>query len=438
MLGSAAETIDVVLYQGRFYFHYPASRSNALVNDLIDAAAKGVTVRVILERADWNLDNTEENRDVAQVLAGSGVEVYFDPPGTTSHTKLVIVDGKYVFVGSNNWNHYSLNVNNEANVLIDSEKTAQAFTRYFESILAESDTEFSPPIEAIPAERFMESSGRYVLLLDMCDSASYDLDSQTGHIHMDDLNIRVRERPLEEILVLDPLFFTRAAGETVRVLGRVNLEGDFDLDAMDVESGDTPEAIAIALAREREDLSRAEFEDASLEWIEGARVTAVPNRTYAPEIKKLIDAAQSRIWIAMLDARYYESTPRTASKTKGPDEIPSLTNMVLGELVEAAVDGIEVRMVCDMGWRGSPPPDRVTFMEKLKAAGGEVYSDSPDLTTHAKLMIVDDTFVVLGSTNWSYHALEESNETAVIVQSEELNSHYARYIEALIEDGDPF
>jgi phosphatidylserine/phosphatidylglycerophosphate/cardiolipin synthase-like enzyme len=211
-----------------------------------------------------------------------------------------------------------------------------------------------------------------------------------------------------------------------------------DLDALEVESPNTPAAITMALKREKEDLKAAKFPEASLQWSEGAKVKPVPNRLYASELKKLIDGATERIWIAMADARYYESTPRSASRAKEPGEIPSLTNMVLAELVGAAVKGVDVRLVCDMGWEGSVPRDRVAFMSKLKAAGGKVYEDSPNLTTHAKLAIVDNDFVILGSTNWSYHALEENNESAVIVQSAALNKHYADYIQAVIEAGQPF
>jgi phosphatidylserine/phosphatidylglycerophosphate/cardiolipin synthase-like enzyme len=438
LLKSAGKSIDVVLYQGRFYFHYPASTSNALICDLIDAAGRGVKVRVVMELADWNFENTEENRDVAQVLAGSGVEVYYDDPEVTSHTKLLIVDGAYTVVGSNNWNHYALDANNEANVILNSRRVAGVFTRYFEQILDKSTTDYTPAIEPIPAAKFMESRGRYVLIRDLGDSASYSADSQTAHVYIGDLRVTVRDSPLGEILAVDSTFFAKVPGETLRVLGSINPQGDMELDALDIESLDTPRATAVALAKERENLSKARFEEASLEWFKGARVTPVPNRTYAPEIKKLIDGAHARIWIAMLDVRYYASTPRTAANTKAPDEIPSLTNMILGELVEAAVDGIDVRLVCDMGWQGNAPPDRLTFMEKLKAAGGKVYEDSPDITTHAKILIVDDDFAVVGSTNWSYHALEENNETSVIVRSEQLNHHYAEYIQALIDAGQPF
>jgi phosphatidylserine/phosphatidylglycerophosphate/cardiolipin synthase-like enzyme len=53
-------------------------------------------------------------------------------------------------------------------------------------------------------------------------------------------------------------------------------------------------------------------------------------------------------------------------------------------------------------------------------------------------MIVDDDYVVVGSTNWSYFAFEESNETSVVIESRELNQHYADYIESIIEAGEPY
>jgi hypothetical protein len=241
MLVSADKSIDVVLYQTRFYFHYPASKSNAMVSDLMDAAERGAEVRVVMERADWNLENTEENRDVAQVLAGSGVEVYYDPPDITSHTKLIIVDGKYVVVGSTNWNHYALDSNNEANVVVDSKRVAGEFTRYFDTIVSESDTAYSSPVEPITADAVTGATARYVLIKDRCDTAYYDPETHTGYVYFDGLKTVVHDSPLEEVLVLDPSFFADAPGETLRVLGRTSREGGCPLLRFDTEYGKPPQ-----------------------------------------------------------------------------------------------------------------------------------------------------------------------------------------------------
>jgi phosphatidylserine/phosphatidylglycerophosphate/cardiolipin synthase-like enzyme len=438
LLTSAESSIDVILYQCRFYFHYPMSASNTLITDLVDAAGRGVRVRVVLERADWNLDNTEENRDVWHVLRQGDMEVYFDPVGTTSHSKLVIVDDRYVVVGSTNWSHYAIDSNNEANVVIDSEEVGRQFKTYFEGIVTQSDTEYVAPIVTIAAADVEAWDERYVLIRDVADSAVYDPLSRMGRLYLRDVLVGVVERPLEEILAVDSLFFAKAGGETVRVLGRFQGDSRTSVQALDVELRDTPGAMANAFALERKMLKTKELAKPSLEWMEPARVRPIPNRHYAGELRRLIRSAKSRIWAALADARYYDRTPDTARREERTGQEASLTNMILGELVSAAVNGIEVRFVFDMGWRDSPPPTKTAFLERLQAGGANIYEDASDVTTHAKLLIVDDDFVVLGSTNWSYHAFEESNETSVIIESPELNRHYAAYIDAVIQQGTPY
>ena len=48
------------------------------------------------------------------------------------------------------------------------------------------------------------------------------------------------------------------------------------------------------------------------------------------------------------------------------------------------------------------------------------------------------SFTVLGSTNWTYHAVEENNETAVIIESADINRHYAEFIDLRIAEGTPY
>jgi phosphatidylserine/phosphatidylglycerophosphate/cardiolipin synthase-like enzyme len=439
LLSRADESIDVILYQSRFYFHYPVSKSNTLLTDLIDAQERGVRVRAVIEQADWNVDNSEENRDVWNVLRQGNIDLYFDPVGVTSHTKLAIIDDRYVVVGSTNWSHYALDINNEANIVVDSEEAAERFREYFEDLIRECSRSFSPAYEAISSEDIGEWEERYAYIVDVVDSAVHDPGIDEAMLYFGDMPVQVIERPLEQIMAVDSLFFETVAGETARVVARLDRRGDLvGLRALDIEKRDTFDAMARAAAAERVRISKAEFAPYEIGWLEAVRVEPVPNDLYGPEVRRLINSAKSRIWVAMLDVRYYEEIPRHATRTKGPGEPLSLTNEILKDLVNAAVSGIDVRLVCDLGWSGRPPEEKIAFLERLSAGGAQVYQDTPDVTTHAKLLIVDSDFVVVGSTNWSYYALEENNETAVIIESPDLNTHYSAYIEALIEDGEPF
>ena len=53
--------------------------------------------------------------------------------------------------------------------------------------------------------------------------------------------------------------------------------------------------------------------------------------------------------------------------------------------------------------------------------------DSPSRTTHAKLMVVDEQIILLGSTNWTYNALSSNNEVAVRIRSKEAAKDVVEY-----------
>jgi cardiolipin synthase len=435
LLANAEERVDAVLYQSRYYFRFPMSASNVLIADLAEASERGVKVRVILELAGWNVENSEENRDVWTLLRESGVEVYFDPLERTSHAKLVIIDGKYVVVGSSNWSYYSLELNREANVVIHSTRVAAAFEEFYEGVVEESNRHYTPPLGYVSAREALETEERYALILDIPAAATYDEDMVAGFIEFDGATVTVSEGDLDRLLALYPRFFDEAAEETLRILARVRRNGGVELEAVDIEKGDTRQVMLAKLAAERLEMKAMSVKKPAIEWTEASRVVPVPNEKYVVEISKLIAAAEERVWVSMLNAVYYESTPNTARKERAEGEVPSYTNLITGELENAARRGVDVRVIVDVGGRGTPSWGEDTFLEKLRQAGAAVHTDSPETTTHTKLMIVDRDYTVLGSTNWTYHAVEENNESAVIIESGEINQHYAEYIDELISGG---
>jgi phosphatidylserine/phosphatidylglycerophosphate/cardiolipin synthase-like enzyme len=138
LIDAARDNIKVMLYQARYYDEFPGSFSNDLADGLVRARKRGVSVTAIVERADWNADNTKWNEHFAKKLAAGGVEVYLDPMNITSHQKVMLVDDEVTVVGSANWSHYSLTRNNEASVAVWSQDVNKAFQQYFNQRLAES------------------------------------------------------------------------------------------------------------------------------------------------------------------------------------------------------------------------------------------------------------------------------------------------------------
>lgn len=115
------------------------SYPDRVLEHLVQAAQKGVKVTVILENSgghDRNLD--AENNRTRQLLEAKGVEIYFDSPKRTTHTKLVVIDQRFVLLGSHNLTQSALKYNNEISILINRPELAKEARTYMLKIIKES------------------------------------------------------------------------------------------------------------------------------------------------------------------------------------------------------------------------------------------------------------------------------------------------------------
>ena len=53
------------------------------------------------------------------MLRRNKISVYFDSRKTTTHTKIVVIDKRFCFIGSHNMTHSALAYNHEFSLLID-------------------------------------------------------------------------------------------------------------------------------------------------------------------------------------------------------------------------------------------------------------------------------------------------------------------------------
>jgi phosphatidylserine/phosphatidylglycerophosphate/cardiolipin synthase-like enzyme len=123
------------------------NRATQVKEALSGAMRRGVQVRLLLDISTAEDFSTEANRGVARALRRQGMSVQFDSPAQTTHTKLVIIDQRYVLLGSHNFTHSALRHNNEASVLIDSSKLAQQALAYVQRIGDLSGQESKPEPE---------------------------------------------------------------------------------------------------------------------------------------------------------------------------------------------------------------------------------------------------------------------------------------------------
>ncbi len=110
---------------------FPGNMPRRIADELIRACQRGVDVSVILEQSGNERDFlNRENRATASLLTPSGIKVRFDSLRKTSHAKVVVIDDRWVFLGSHNLTHSALSRNNELSVRIDSPEMARQILTY--------------------------------------------------------------------------------------------------------------------------------------------------------------------------------------------------------------------------------------------------------------------------------------------------------------------
>ena len=112
------------------------NRPAQLAQALIDARRRGVRVEVLLEKSGYDEELNRENEKVAQLLRKNRIEVRLDSPGTTTHAKLVVIDSRYVFLGSHNLTQAALKRNHEVSLLLDNTALAREITDYIGQVRA--------------------------------------------------------------------------------------------------------------------------------------------------------------------------------------------------------------------------------------------------------------------------------------------------------------
>jgi len=135
LLGRAERSVHLALYRMSRYVGYGDSAANELVDAVVDAANRGLDVRVLMDDCSFYRDSAEANLETAIYLVQHGVPVRFDAPEETMHAKLVLIDGCHTVLGSTNWNYYALERNHEASVaLLAMPDVAFVFEGYFENL----------------------------------------------------------------------------------------------------------------------------------------------------------------------------------------------------------------------------------------------------------------------------------------------------------------
>lgn len=147
--------------------------------------------------------------------------------------------------------------------------------------------------------------------------------------------------------------------------------------------------------------------------VDEAQVIPVFNREYYPHVRKVLSNANESIHMAVFELKYYRQYPE------------SNENRIIEEIIKAENRGVDVKILVD---EYSTKNNAYSY---LKSKGVEIKNDSEQVTTHSKLVIVDNKIVMVGSTNFSYYGLDKNNEANVLIKSREIAEKYERYFKSL-------
>jgi len=119
-----------------------------LLNDLLEARERGVSITMYLNTCFMDDGTSEESfteSPIFKELKDAGCTIYLMPKSRRLHDKLIIVDSRYVIVGSTNWSNSALRKNFESNTFIDSPSHAKAKLERLENVLSfiKSNSEIS-------------------------------------------------------------------------------------------------------------------------------------------------------------------------------------------------------------------------------------------------------------------------------------------------------
>ena len=118
IISNANKSVHVVMYVVKFDPNEPDDPVNLLLQKIVEAKNRGVEVKVLVD--DPTLKSYPQTIDF---LSENNVPVKLDPKkDVTTHVKMVLVDGKYLFVGSHNWTESALSYNHEVTIKIFSSK----------------------------------------------------------------------------------------------------------------------------------------------------------------------------------------------------------------------------------------------------------------------------------------------------------------------------
>lgn len=145
-------------------------------------------------------------------------------------------------------------------------------------------------------------------------------------------------------------------------------------------------------------------------------VTPLPGQAFIGALIDAVNSAKYSLDVIQYQWRSYRDKPKS--------EVQKLNRAILAR----ARAGLKVRVLLNKEGRGAHlTAINLKTAEVLRGAGVEVRFARSFPTTHAKLWILDDDAVILGSHNISNRSVTVNNEASALIKSRTVAMEFKRY-----------
>jgi len=123
LIDGARKNIDIVIYDWRWYRDQIANPVQQLNAAIVRAAQRGVVVRAVVNAA-LNLEQ----------LNAVGIKARVMRDKRTLHTKMILIDGKILVIGSHNFTRNAFGHNVEASIAVELGVSDTRFAQFFDNL----------------------------------------------------------------------------------------------------------------------------------------------------------------------------------------------------------------------------------------------------------------------------------------------------------------
>jgi len=151
-----------------------------------------------------------------------------------------------------------------------------------------------------------------------------------------------------------------------------------------------------------------------------AVVTPLPGLTYLTKLRQIVGGAKLSVDVIQYQWNFY------------PYEKTLPLQQFNEDIMNQIRAGRKYRVILNIADRGTKIARINNNARKnLVSAGAKVKFGSRFVITHAKLFIIDDRFVFLGSHNLSKFAVAQNDEVSILINNVTIAMEYKRYFDLL-------